>query len=204
MSDDAARFDRFHSAYASPQPPPWESGIVPPEVRALVEDAAPLTPGHAVDVGCGTGVSSVYLALNGWRVTGVDWIEAALERARERAQAAGLPADNPRFVRADAGTPAFLPGHPALALWLDVGCLHGFSQPARAHYAAHAARLVAPGGTLLLYAFGPAEIDGQSAGLAQTEVEALFGAAFALVAAVHGREATDETRPSAWYTLRRR
>ena len=38
----------------------------------------------------------------------------------------------------------------------------------------------------------------------QADVEALLGAAFPLTAAAHGREAPDETRPSAWYTLRRR
>ncbi len=204
MVDDSARFDRFRSAYASADPPPWDSGIVPPEVRALVESADPLTPGLALDVGCGTGVSSVYLAANGWQVTGVDWVEAALTRAQARALAAGLLPDNPRFARADAGAPEFLPAHPALALWLDIGCLHGFSPAARAHYAAHAARLVAPGGVLLLYAFGPAVLDGQTGGLTQADVEALFDAAFTLTAAAHGREATDDTRPSAWYTLRRR
>mgnify|MGYP005849553971 CR=1 FL=1 len=204
MIDDAARYDRFQSAYSSGEPPPWDSGVVPPEVRALVESDAPLKPGHALDVGCGTGVSSVYLAASGWQVTGVDWVEAALEQARARAQAAGLPPDNPRFLRADAGSPHFLPGHSPLALWLDIGCLHGFSPAGQQQYAAHAARLVAPGGTLLLYAFGPTALDGQPAGLAQADVEALFGAAFALTAAAHGREATDETRPSAWYTLRRR
>ncbi len=204
MIDDAARFDRFQSAYSSSEPPPWDSGVVPPEVRALVEGSAPLPPSRALDVGCGTGVSSAYLAANGWQVTGVDWVEAALEQARARALAAGLPPDNPRFLRADAGAPGFLADHPPLALWLDVGCLHGFGPAARIHYAAHAARLVAPGGTLLLYAFGPTELDGQAAGLTQADVEALFGAAFALAAAAHGREATDETRPSAWYTLRRR
>jgi SAM-dependent methyltransferase len=203
LTDDA-RFARFESAYAGDTPPAWDSGIVPPEVRALVEGDAPLLPGHAVDVGCGTGVSSVYLAANGWQVTGVDWVEAALTRAQARALAAGLSPDNPRFVRADASTPSFLPAHPALALWLDIGCLHGFSAAGRAHYAGHAARLVAPGGTLLLYAFGPIDLDGQAAGLTQAEVEALFSAAFTLTAAVHGREATDDTRPSAWYTLRRR
>lgn len=204
MADDRARFDRFHRAYAGAEPPTWDSGVVPPEVRALVAGGAPLAPGRALDVGCGTGVSSVYLAANGWQVTGVDWVEAALTRAQARALAAGLSPDNPRFVRADASAPDFLPAHPPLALWLDIGCLHGFSAEGRARYAAHAARLVAPGGTLLLYAFGPLELDGQAAGLAQAEVETLFGAAFTLAAALHGREATDDTRPSAWYTLRRR
>lgn len=200
---DSANYERFLSAYQDDQPPPWDSGIVPPEVRALVEGGNPLIPGDALDVGCGTGASSVYLALHGWRVTGVDWIERALERAQERARQAGLNADNPRFVRADAGSIDFLPDHPAVSLWLDVGCLHSFSPEGRAHYAHHAARLVAPGGTLLLYGFAPHERDGQRRGLSPEAVAALFAPAFTVVSVQHGLEATDLSMASAWYRLRR-
>ena len=84
-TSDSARYERFADAYAADTPPPWDSGIVPPEVRALVEGDQLLTPGRALDVGCGTGLSSVYLAQHGWRVTGLDWIETALEQARARA-----------------------------------------------------------------------------------------------------------------------
>ena len=80
-----ARLERFQAAYAAPQAPPWDSNIVPPEVRALVEDTSPWPPGRALDVGCGSGTSAVYLAAHGWQVTGVDWIAAALDQARQRA-----------------------------------------------------------------------------------------------------------------------
>lgn len=200
---DSTNYERFLSAYHDDQPPPWDSGIVPPEARALVEGEQPLAPGHALDVGCGTGISSVYLALHGWQVTGVDWIERALERAGERARQAGLSADNPRFVRADAGSADFLPDHAAVSLWLDVGCLHSFAPEGRASYSRHAARLVAPGGTLLLYAFAPHERDGQQRGLSPEDVAALFAPAFTVVSVQHGLEATDQSTPSAWYRLRR-
>ncbi len=201
---DSTGYERFLSAYQDDQPPPWDSGIVPPEVRALVEGESPLPPGRALDVGCGTGVSSVYLARHGWLVTGVDWVEAALERARERARRAGLPADNPLFARDDAAAPGFLRDHPPVSLWLDVGCLHSFSAEARAMYAGHAARLVQPGGTLLLYAWGRHARDGQERGLSPQDVAALFAPAFTVAAVQHGQEATDQSKPSAWYILRRR
>ena len=200
---DSSNYDRFLSAYQGDQSPPWDSGIVPPEVCALVEGEHPLVQGHALDVGCGTGVSSVYLALNGWQVTGVDWIERALERANERAQQAGLSAGNPRFVRADAGSAKFLPDHTAVSLWLDVGCLHSFAPEGRANYARHAARLVAPGGVLMLYAWGLHERDGEQRGLSPDDVAALFAPAFTVMSIQHGQEATDQSKPSAWYGLRR-
>jgi len=43
-------------------------------------------PGRALDLGCGTGVYSVYLARQGYEVTGLDFIPKALQMARERSQ----------------------------------------------------------------------------------------------------------------------
>lgn len=199
---EQTRYERFLSAYAAGALP-WDSGIVPPEVRALVEGGSRLPPGRALDVGCGTGVSAVYLAANGWQVTGVDWVEAALERARARAAAAGLAADNPVFIRADAANPGFLPQHPPVSLWLDVGCLHSFAAAEQVIYAGHAGRLITPGGALLLYAWGRHERDGQERGLDAPDVAALFAPAFTIVSAAQGWEATDQSRPAAWYILRR-
>jgi SAM-dependent methyltransferase len=48
---------------------------------ALVAESAALTPGTALDVGCGEGADAVWLAGQGWRVTGADVSRVALERA---------------------------------------------------------------------------------------------------------------------------
>jgi hypothetical protein len=45
---------------------PWDTGIVPPEVVALVKSGEP-QPGWALDLGCGSGVTSRYLAECGFR-----------------------------------------------------------------------------------------------------------------------------------------
>lgn len=50
---------------------------------ALVAEAGDLTPGHALDVGCGEGGDAHWLATQGWTVTGVDLSRVALERARQ-------------------------------------------------------------------------------------------------------------------------
>ncbi len=42
-----------------------------------------LAPGRALDLGCGAGRSAGWLADRGWRVTGVDFSEVALDLARE-------------------------------------------------------------------------------------------------------------------------
>jgi 2-polyprenyl-3-methyl-5-hydroxy-6-metoxy-1,4-benzoquinol methylase len=79
-----------------------------PNVR-LVELAADLTPGTALDVGCGEGADAVWLAERGWRVTGADVSTVALERAERHAAEAGV-GERTSWLHADllAGDP--LPG----------------------------------------------------------------------------------------------
>src|SRR5688572_9649585 len=43
-------------------------------------------PGTALDLGCGAGVFSVYMAQAGYQVTGLDFIPKALELARQLAK----------------------------------------------------------------------------------------------------------------------
>jgi SAM-dependent methyltransferase len=57
---------------------------------SLLVEAAALPPGNALDLACGAGTNAIWLARNGWRVTGVDWSEVALAKARSRADAAGV------------------------------------------------------------------------------------------------------------------
>jgi len=68
----------------------------------LVELVGPLEPGAALDLGCGTGRNSVWLATRGWRVTGVDASLVGLDHLRERADELGLAA--PTTIEADLTT----------------------------------------------------------------------------------------------------
>ena len=51
----------------------------------LVTEAAGLRPGRALDLGCGEGGDTIWLAEHGWSVTGLDISSTALERARGEA-----------------------------------------------------------------------------------------------------------------------
>src|SRR4051812_31955539 len=57
---------------------------------ALASVAAGLQPGHALDLGCGEGGDSVWLAEQGWRVIGVDLSTTALARATAAARERGF------------------------------------------------------------------------------------------------------------------
>ena len=57
----------------------------------LVETVRNLPPGTALDADMGEGRNAIYLAQQGWQVTGVDIAEKALEYAQKRAHTLGVP-----------------------------------------------------------------------------------------------------------------
>ncbi len=131
---------------------PWERGGIPPPLRELVEGPTALAPGRALDIGCGTGGPTVYLASCGWEVTGVDVVARALRQARRRAAAAGV---SPRLLHADVSRLADDPSLGGYGLILDSGCYHGLDEGRRAAYADAVWRLAAPRGALLMFALTP-------------------------------------------------
>ncbi len=174
----------------------WDTGIVPPEVVALVASGVwtpGWAPGWALDLGCGPGVSSRYLTRYGFRVIGVDLSLVVLRRAH--AAAAGLAA---HFCAGDVTDLGFLRVRATLAL--DVGCFHSLPPDRRADYIASLAAHLLPGAHYLLYAFGPSlDADSGPIGLGPRDLAA-FAPAFTLLQTQHG---VDGDRPSAWYLFRR-
>jgi SAM-dependent methyltransferase len=55
----------------------------------LVAEVTDLTPGRALDVGCGEGADAIWLARHGWTVTAIDISDLAVRRARAAAELAG-------------------------------------------------------------------------------------------------------------------
>ncbi len=179
---------------------PWDTQVTPPEVVALVEGSAGrpgLLPGRALDLGCGTGTNSVYLARHGWDVVGVDFSALASRRAVRRARQAGTPCT---FYQADVSDLDFL--RQPFDLALDIGCLHSVPRANWPRVAAELERLVRPGGVLMLYAFVRDERDSVAArGITPAEVRQTFAPGFEMVREESG---ADPGGPrSAWYWLRR-
>ncbi|AMB60202.1 SAM-dependent methyltransferase [Microterricola viridarii] len=109
----------------------------------LATETAGLTPGTALDAGCGTGAEVVWLADHGWQVTGADISSTALARAAARAADAGL-SDKVSWVEADLTT--WEPEHQ-----FDlVASSYAHPTIAQLDFYERIARWVAPGGTLLL------------------------------------------------------
>ena len=116
--------------------------------QRLVEAVADLAPGRALDVGCGEGGDAIWLATQGWRVTGSDVSPVALDRARQAAEAAGM-ADVITWEQADARTD-WAP--PAGTYDLVTVSFLQFPRHALAAFHRRLAAAVAPGGTLLITA----------------------------------------------------
>jgi SAM-dependent methyltransferase len=113
--------------------------------RFLVAEAATLPAGRALDLACGEGRNAVWLAERGWRVTGVDFSEVGLEKARALANARGVQAE---WVVADLlrYTPEPRAYDLVLVFYLQVPAAE------RRGIVLAAADAVAPGGLFLLVA----------------------------------------------------
>ncbi|UUN30522.1 bifunctional 2-polyprenyl-6-hydroxyphenol methylase/3-demethylubiquinol 3-O-methyltransferase UbiG [Streptomyces sp. FIT100] len=121
---------------------PGSMGGNPPNPY-LARETGGLTPGTALDAGCGGGAEAIWLASRGWHVTAADISSEALARAAERAATSGA-AERLQWVEADLGI--WSP-----AAQFDLVMTH-YAHPAmpQLEFYDRIADWVAPGGTLLI------------------------------------------------------
>jgi SAM-dependent methyltransferase len=140
--------DGFTKIYAESNPP-WDIGKPQPPFVAV----AGQIEGPLLDAGCGTGGTSVFFAARGLAVTGIDFVEDAIARARARAKEHGVSVT---FLVKDAMT---------LGTWearfasvIDSGLFHIYAGEPRQRYVQGLAHVLQPGGRLYLFSFadGPA------------------------------------------------
>lgn len=121
-------------------------------LRDVIEGdgSPPLPAATALDLGCGTGDNSIYLAKHGWKVTGVDYVAKPVDKARAKAAANNVDvtfaqADVTRLSSEGVGT--------NFALIVDNGCLHGMNDEDRDAYVREVTAVAAPDAKLLLVEF---------------------------------------------------
>jgi SAM-dependent methyltransferase/cephalosporin-C deacetylase-like acetyl esterase len=117
---------------------PWDTGFPSTELqRSLTE--VKLKPCRALELGCGTGTNTVWLAQQGFDCTGIDVAPRAIARAQKRAQEAGVKV---RWVQADL---ADLPDlGERFDFLFDRGCYHAVRRVSVNPYLAAIKRWLAP------------------------------------------------------------
>jgi ubiquinone/menaquinone biosynthesis C-methylase UbiE len=138
MAGDYDRFSRYMEEGAGEF---YERLNVPPGCRLL-------------DVGCGSGQLALLAARDGVSVTGVDIASNLVERARARAQAAGL---NARFEEADAEDLPFEDG----AFDFVTSLIGAMFAPQPELVAKELLRVCSPGGTIAMANWTPQGFVGQ-------------------------------------------
>ena len=145
MTDVPKRQD-FETAYTGQAP--WDIGR--PQ-QAFLGVADRIT-GSVLDAGCGTGENALFFASRGHKVTGIDFLEEPITRARRKATERGLTAT---FLVIDALALKDLPE--VFDSVIDSGLFHVFSDEDRRRYVEGLATVLKPGGRLFLACFSDEE-----------------------------------------------
>ncbi|WP_019481869.1 class I SAM-dependent methyltransferase [Arthrobacter sp. TB 23] len=121
----------------------------------LVTEVADLTPGTALDVGCGEGADAIWLARQGWTVTAVDISQVALTRGAENA--ATDPASAARITWTRQNLLEWAPPESSFDL-VSAQFMH-LPKEEREPLFTRLAAAVAPGGTLLIVGHHPTDME---------------------------------------------
>jgi SAM-dependent methyltransferase len=143
VQDHLSAHDGFTKIYAETNPP-WDIGKPQPPFVAVADRV--VSP--VLDAGCGTGGTSLFFAARGEQVTGIDFVEEAIRRARAKADERGLAVE---FLIKDAMT---------LGDWdkrfssvIDSGLFHIYTGDDRQRYVQGLAHVLKAGGRLFLFSF---------------------------------------------------
>ncbi|MUM15893.1 class I SAM-dependent methyltransferase [Mycobacterium sp. CBMA271] len=132
---------------------PWDSKDAKPRIKELALLGA--VRGDVLDIGCGLGDNAIYLAQQGFTVTGLDFAPSAIDQAKGRAAASGVTID---FQVADATT---LDGwDDAFDTVIDSGVYHCFDGDGHGRYASALRRATRPGARWHIWCFAEGGVHG--------------------------------------------
>jgi len=122
----------------------WGDVRIPKELQELVKSIKPKT---SLELGCGLGRFSIFMAKQGVQATGVDFSSVAIENAR-------------KSVIGNEFKPAFMVGdvtnlemiQQKFDVSFDVGCFHCLNEDNQDKYVSEIYRLLNPGASLLIWA----------------------------------------------------
>ncbi len=175
---------------------PWDGHPIARNLQTLVDE---LPAGRALDLGCGTGDTAIYLAQHGWHVTGVDYLDQPLDAARAKAAASRANVD---FVKADVTKLSHAGVGSDFGLIVDNGCLHNLGDADRDAYVREVSTVAAPQARLLIVAFLPGGRFGVR-GVQPAEMQRRFATGWALRSTGSERQLDEEQTPAKYYLYER-
>ncbi len=154
--------------------PPWDIGRPQPVFVELAKQEE-LEPGSVLDLGCGTGENAIFLAQNGYTVTGIDAAPIAVETAKAKAKSRQVEVE---FYLRNALNLNL--GQAKFDNAIDSGLFHTFDNDERPLYAKEVAKSLREGGKYFMMCFSEKEPTdwGGPRRLTRTEIEETFSPLF--------------------------
>jgi ubiquinone/menaquinone biosynthesis C-methylase UbiE len=144
-SNPPSTSDQFNKVYSSPIASwAWRDIRIPKELKELVKTNNPKT---TLELGCGLGQFSNFMAKQGIKATGVDFSSVAIGNAKKRV---AKYERKPTFIVGDVTNLETI--NEQFDISYDVGCFHCLYGEGQQKYVSEVYRLLKPGGTHLIWA----------------------------------------------------
>ncbi len=127
----------------------------------LVREVQGLTPGSALDVGCGEGRNAIWLAEQGWDVTAIDFAATGIDKARAIAERKNVDVN---WVVGDIETAQLASFSLVIVLYIHT------SATERARWLPRMVESVAPGGNFIYIGHDPSNVEGGVGGPQSADV----------------------------------
>jgi SAM-dependent methyltransferase len=162
-------FDQVYSDVA-----PWEVGGAQPDMARILADHPPADP--VLDLGSATGDLAISLAMQGHDVVGLEFVESAVDQARDKAAALSSDVrERLRFEVGDATRPSAL--GVKFGSVLDSGFIHLLDPAETDAFVADLSEAIAPGGRYYLHEFAiEFPIDNVPRAITEDELHSRFNA----------------------------
>ena len=134
-------FDKSYSSFGHWM---WSDVRIPKELRELITINKPQ---NSLELGCGLGLFSSFMAEQGIKATGVDFSSVAIEKAKKRVDDVEY---KPTFIVGDVTNLKMLSEQ--FDVSFDVGCFHCLNEEGQKKYVEEVYRLLKPRAIHLIWA----------------------------------------------------
>ncbi len=176
----------FNKAYKFPITL-WGDVRIPKELETFVKTNNPKT---ALELGCGLGRHSTFIAEQGVKATGVDFSTVAIEKAKKRL---ANKEQRPTFLIGDVTNLEIITE--SFDFSFDIGCFHCLHEVWQQKYVSQIKRLLKPGATHLIWALDSLPFGMK---LSPNYIDKLFENSFQLV---NSKSSRRRILPAHWYWL---